>query len=531
MILNLSKFKLPPKIDAALQSFLNFIRPWFHKVRGVIWGAQPIQSTYQISTWLFVRGLALVYAIAFLSLSVQLLGLIGSQGISPVKEYFAFLKESQGAVIFLKLPSLFWILSADWFLMTVCVLGAAVSLAAFLGFFQVWAMGFCWLAYLSFSNATSDFLAFQWDQLLLEAGFLAIFLSAWAPKPTGFAENDIRISSTIRRLYLWLIFRIFYFSGMMKIWTEDPAWKNLSALRHHLETQPLPSPAAWLLVNGPSWILKGASALVPSFEILLVFFLIGPRRIRMFAVGMLCVHQGFIMLTGSFGFLNLLVLLLGLLVLDDQCFVFKKIQSMISISKPSGVQFTWAKGIRVAVLVLALIGTGEQIPRALGWNAVADALKSGRDFLKPIRSFNFYSLFSNVPGERLSLSIEGSNNRITWFPYPLKFKPDVASQKPLTWVAPFQPRLDWQLWIAAMGRYSDNPWLLRLCDRILKQSPSVLSFFESNPFSEGAPRYVQVAIYSEHMTTWAEKKSGQGFWIRKRLGVYLPPASLESYSS
>ncbi|MCI0446022.1 lipase maturation factor family protein, partial [bacterium] len=224
---------------------------------------------YQLISWLFLRALGLIYFAAFVSMEGQIQGLIGSGGILPIHEKLSEIYAMIGNAAYWHFPTVFWISSSDFALTAVCLTGAVSSLFVVLDFLSRTALMICFLLYLSITVAGQDFTTFQWDTLLLESGFLAIFLTAG--------------SRIIIFLYRWLLFRFMFMSGVVKIASGDATWSTLRALAYHFETQPLPSPLAWYAHHLPMWMHQLTTAGVLLIELIIPFFIFLPRRFRLIA--------------------------------------------------------------------------------------------------------------------------------------------------------------------------------------------------------------------------------------------------------
>lgn len=251
---------------------------------------------------LFLRMLGVVYLLAFASLWPQIIGLIGSGGIVPVSQLLIAMHGELGPRAYYDVPSLFWFNAADSMLWLACAAGCLASLFLIVNMFSRLAAIACFILYLSLSSAGQPFTSFQWDALLLEAGFLAIFAGApvlvWA--------------------YRLLLFRLTFESGWVKLASHDPNWRNLHALRFHFLTQPLPNPFAYYAYRAPAALLDSLTAATLLIEFIASIFLFGPRRARRVGAALLAALQVTIILTGNYAFFNLLTLALCLWALDDQ---------------------------------------------------------------------------------------------------------------------------------------------------------------------------------------------------------------------
>ena len=278
-------------------------------------GQTGMGSNYMIARWIFLRLLGVVYLIAILSLWVQVKGLIGSNGILPVSDYLSALKANLGIDRFANAPTVFWFNSSDLMIHLVCAIGALAAVSLILGFAPMISLFVLWVCYLSLTVAGQQFLSFQWDILLLEAGFIAIFFAPTNIMP-GLA-NETPVSPIFLFLLWFLLFRLMFESGVVKITSGDSSWINLTAFDYHYFTQPLPTWTAWFMHHLPVVFQKFSILYMYVAELLLPLFLFGPRSMRMVgAIGM-AILMLVITATGNYAFFTLLTIVLCLLWFDD----------------------------------------------------------------------------------------------------------------------------------------------------------------------------------------------------------------------
>jgi predicted DCC family thiol-disulfide oxidoreductase YuxK len=478
----------------------------------LLWGLPLKPESFRAASWLFLRLLGLIYFIAFLSLGVQSKGLIGSHGILPVGDFLHAVREYYGAARFWNVPTVLWFSSSDAALRAVWVGGACLSALLFLGI-EWRALRFALFAlYLSLDVAGQVFMTYQWDALLLEAGFLAIFLGS---------------SPTVVRLFRWLLFRLMFLSGSVKLLSGDPAWRGFTALPVHYETQPLPTPLAWYFYQAPGWFQRFSIGFVFFVELLIPFFVLAPRRIRVIAAWCIILLQVLIGLTGNYAFFNLLTIALCLFLLDDSQLsriipgnVMPRICSWFHESRYAA----WRRRPIAALAAFILLVSGYQMARefsGLSWMP-ADAITNA---IAPFEIIHTYGLFAVMTTTRPEIIIEGSNDAQNWQPYEFKYKMGDLGRRP-RWVAPHQPRLDWQMWFAALGNYRSDPWILQFMLRLLEGSPDVLRLMQADPFHGAPPRYIRATTWLYRFTTPAERKATGDWWKREPQGVYVPPVSL-----
>ena len=487
----------------------------------------PRRNQFAFAAWIFLRGVALVHLIAFISLWVQLEGLVGPHGLLPAANYFAAVREQYGTSVYARLPTLCWIFGTGTFLHVLCGAGVVLALLLFAGVAPAVCLALLWAAYLSLNYAGQIFFHFQWDTLLLETTLLAIFLAPWTLLPGWRAHEPPRAA---RVVLWWLLFRLMFLAGVVKLASGDPTWRDLTALTFHYETQPLPTPLAWFAHQLPTSWHRASCAGMFVLELVVPLFLFSIRTLRHNAALLLIAFMTAVALTGNYTFFNLLAIVLCLLCFDDAWWRavlprrFSGRGPLANDERPLTPRWQ-----RAAVLPLAVFVVGYTLVQALP--AVVPGVRPFENFsrlarvIDPFRSLNNYGLFAVMTRPRPELIFEGSDDRITWRAYEFKHKPGALARKP-TWVAPHQPRLDWQLWFAALGSLNANPWVITLCEQLLRGNERVLSLLAHNPFPDKPPRYVRIVRYEYHFTDAATRASTGHWWRRSPLDYYVPAASL-----
>lgn len=496
------------------------------------------RPTYQLSSWLFLRSLGLIYFIAFVSLGSQLNGLIGANGILPAREFLELASQKLGVERYWLLPTIFWLFSSDIFLNFACGVGILVSIALAIGFAEVSALVILWSLYLSFVAVCNEFLSFQWDSLLLETGFLAIFFAQlkWGPR----RWRKIQPSKFVLWAFWFLLFKLMFLSGVVKLVSGDPTWRNLTALTFHYETQPLPTWIGWYAHQLPQGFHKMSAACVFLIELIVPFFIFTPNPVRLWTALALAGLQILILLTGNYCFFNLLTLALCLLLIDDDSWrrglrhpqqEFNSIPEYLTSFEHEGRERggkRWPKWVVVPVIAMVLsvsfveILSAVQLPTR--WFVPGVVLEK---LFRPFRTVNRYGLFAVMTTSRPEIIVEGSEDGMTWKAYEFKWKPQRLKQGP-QFVAPHQPRLDWQMWFAALSDYRSNLWFIRFLKRLLEGSPEVLSLLAKNPFPNHPPRDVRALVYEYRFTDFSERKLTGAWWQREEKGLYCPILSLES---
>lgn len=497
-------------------------RPIFSKVSRFLYGSSYHPSTYIAVKSFFLRGLGVIYVMAFLSLWVQVQGLYGAHGILPIAAYLQRAFEVLGTGAYLRVPSVFWVNASDVMLSVVCGVGVAASVLVIWGRFRALGLFLAWICYLSFVTTGQDFLSFQWDVLLLEVGFLALFLN-----------SKVRVLSGISHwLLCWTLFRLMLSSGLVKLLSMDPVWRDGIALTFHYWTQPLPHIGGWLMYQMPLWFHKTSCWMMFFVELVVVWGILLPRRIRFWAFWPLFGLQFVIMFTGNYGFFNLLMMLLCLLMLTDHQLITRWPFRLFRRDKGNGVEggwvgatalteqsvrlnqrrMTWMAGIGTLFLgYLFLVSISLESNRFLGRDILPAVVQESYVPLSSFQLVNGYGLFAVMTKSRLELVIEGSTDGVTWKPYGFKFKPQDPSKMPL-WVMPHQPRLDWQFWFASLQSPRFPYWMRGLGQGIAEQNPAVLGLLGENPFPGQAPTFLRVTGKMYKFSTMDRRFKEDVYW-------------------
>lgn len=499
----------------------------FSKITKVLWGSHLEIPRYGISAHFFIKAIAVFYFTAFFSFWVQMPGLIGSNGILPAAQFMEAVQKAYGPGAFWMLPTLGWLSASDSVLHALCLGGMALSVILFLGYIPIVCAIILWLGYLSLVNLGQDFLSFQWDVLLLEVGFLLILLVPWS---LTLAKKIVtKYSALTVWLFQWLLFRLMFRSGMVKLASGDPAWSQLEALNYHYETQPLPTWIGWYAHQLPDWFQSFSVFTMFVVELILPFLFFAPRRLRLFSAFSTMTLMILIMLTGNYCFFNLLTIALCFFLLDNAVWP-KKIQSHYLQNAQRGGEIKPTKGIRTflpqavrAVLAVIIVTVslmqlhGIFKPQAV-WPKPFETLSS---ILRPFRVVNSYGLFAVMTRPRREIQIEGSHDGSHWQSYHFRWKPDKLGERP-RFVQPHQPRLDWQMWFAALSNYRRQIWFPSFMLKLFEEEKAVLDLLNENPFSGEAPSYLRAVVYTYEFTNLDEKRNTGDWWKRKREGLYMP---------
>jgi predicted DCC family thiol-disulfide oxidoreductase YuxK len=501
----------------AAYRFIARRRSFFYWLTRLTFGKRIEPARFALTQWLFLRLLAAIYVVAFASLAVQVTGLLGEHGISPAHAFFERVGTNLGWMRLWAAPSVFWWNSTDNVLVGAAWLGVGLGALLFIGHLERLALLLLYVLYLSFSLAGQDFLSFQWDALLLEAGFLAIFFGH-----TGTTQK------TIAWLYRWLTFRLYFLSGFVKLASGDPTWRSLSALDFHYWTQPLPTILAWYADKLPRGFQHASTFMVLAIELGAPFLIFMPRRIRLLGAGLLLGLEALIFLTGNYTFFNLLAAAVTLFLFDDQAlrgivWVPRRTREWFMDPIPTGkMGRVAAAGLTLLILPLGLTRILENTTVRLP-ELVATAAR----YTSPFQVVNSYGLFAVMTTERPEIVVEGSNDGKQWLAYEFPYKPGDVNRAP-RWAAPYQPRLDWQMWFAALSDYRTNPWFVSFAERLLEGSPEVVALLEKNPFPDHPPRYIRAVTYAYRFTTWDEHRQTGSWWHREPRGEYLPTVGLRN---
>jgi hypothetical protein len=486
-------------------------------------------SSYTFGTWLFLRLLGLAYLAAFWSLGTQIRGLVGAAGILPAQELmtaahrWADAERLGAAARFFALPTVCWFGASDSVLVSLCAIGAALSLLQIAGLASALVLPLLWLFYLSLSIVCTEFLSFQWDTLLLETGLVAIVVVPWT---LIHRPRDPEPRALSRWLIWWLLFRLMFVSGVVKLTSGDPLWRGLTAIAVHYETQPLPTPLGWYAYHLPAWFQQLSTAAVLIIELLVPWLIFTTRRLRQVACGAIVALQLLIALTGNYAFFNLLTVALAVTLLDDAAW-----PGRADRGRPVEAAHPSPRG-RPCPLLLPLALALVTVPVSLAVLASQTRmdlpgstwLRPVRAALAPFRSVNAYGLFAVMTPTRPELIVEGSNDGESWLAYEFKYKPGDLRQAP-PWVAPHQPRLDWQMWFAALDSFDASPWLERFCHRLVEGSPPVLDLLAVNPFPDAPPRFVRVLRASYHVAPLDAHRRERVWWRRDAAQLYSPVMS------
>lgn len=470
--------------------------------------------------WLFLRGLGLIFLSAFYSLAFQIHGLIGERGILPVDSYLHQASASLGAVARLWfVPTVLWINQSDTALSLIVVGGIVASVLLVFNICPRIAVALCTLLFLSCISGLQDFSSYQSDGMLLEAGFISFFFAPRGARPgLGLDDPPSRFSLFMLR---WEWFRIYFESGLVKILSGDERWRNFTAMDDYYQNGPLPSWIGWYVQQLPHWYHVATVILTFVVELFLVWAVFLPRRFRIACFLVVTALQIGIIATANYAFLNYIVLLLGVLLLDDkalECIGLK----MQAKPEPSSRSILYRRtesvmlGIALYVTVTAFVmGQSDSI------------LALPHRLLSPFRIANAYGLFAVMTPARYEIEFQGSNDGKNWTAYRFRYKPQDVSERPGLY-APYQPRFDWNLWFASLASWQQNPWVVLTEQRLVDGSPSVLSLFRGDPFHGHPPAMVRTVLWQYWFTDVSTKARTGAWWRREEIGPFSPSVSRDA---
>jgi hypothetical protein len=486
-------------------------------------------STYELTRFAILRLLGLVYLAAFVSLDRQLDPLLGSRGLLPAWAFLHWIRDRLGGAAYWQYPTLFWLDASDGAMHVASWAGVGLSIAALAGATNALLQVALWLLYMSFVHVGQIFYAYGWELQLLETGFLAIFL---CPLRSISSLPRTATPRLVVWLLRWLIFRVMIGAALIKL-RHDPCWRDLTCLDYHFETQPNPNPISWWMHRAP----HGAHALGLLFnhfvELVVPWFAFGFRPYRHAAGALLVAFQVSLILTGNLSFLNWLTIVPALACFDDTALsrilpgrIRATLLARLDAREPSRAQRRVAIGLGILVAVLS-------VAPVLNLLSPRQSMNENYD---PLNLVNTYGAFGSVDRERYEVILEGTRDKepdraARWEEYELPCMPGDPRGRPCT-VTPYHYRLDWQMWFvgngAARGEAIERePWLVHLVWQLLSGESLPRRLLARDPFEVEPPRWIRADIWRYAFT--ASRDGGSAaWWNRQRVGVFLPPVSLEN---
>ena len=476
---------------------------------------------YWLTRFAFFRMLGLVYTVAFAIVVLQWEPLLGSHGLLPAAQYLDEVRGAYGAGLdgFLRLPTLFWLDASDATFRACGLLGLTGSLALLFGLANAPLLALLWALYLSFAHVGQIFYGYGWDILLLETGFLAVFLAPlWRPWPFPRDEPPSRVVIVLLR---WLVLRLMLGAGLIKL-RGDPCWRDLTCLVFHYETQPNPNPISWWLHQLPVWFHQGEVLFNHFVELVAPLFVFGPRRLRLVAGASILLFQTLLIVSGNLAFLNWLTLAITIACLDDGVLRplvparwLARLDAAVAGARESGVR----RGVSHA---LAAVVAWLSIGPALNLISPHQAMNASFD---PFDLVNTYGAFGSVTRERYEIVLEGTDDDpiqpgARWVAYEFRCKPGAPERRPC-WISPYHLRLDWQMWFLAMPRAGRDAWFIHLVAKLLEGDAAVRGLLAPGPFETRPPRAIRALYYRYRLTRFGD--GNPDWWDRTPVSEYLPP--------
>jgi hypothetical protein len=501
-------------ISERMHAFVTARRPALHRLSLLLWGGSHEPPQYDLVSFVFLRLFGLIYLSAFVSFGVQAQGLIGSHGILPVARMVDAVAGGVGPERFFLMPMVFWWNAGDAAIQAVCWAGAGLSLLLVFNLLPRLSLLLLYVLYLSLLYGGQVFTFYQWDTYLLEAGFLALLLSV----------------ATVPGIWLlrWLLFRFIFMSGVVKLLSGDPHWRDLSALSYHFLTQPLPTPLAWYVAQLPTGVLTVLTGFTFVVELGLPFLIFFPRRLRMLAAFGILLLLGGITITGNYNWFDLQAMVMCLVLFDDAALkkmlphrLIRLLSACSNHQEPRRVVTAVVGAVGVLIVFCSLV----QMDERFGGRPPAVAQAVDR-LIAPLHIVNSYGLFAVMTTQRDEIILEGSNDGVDWREYEFRYKPGDVTRRP-RWNIPHQPRLDWQMWFAALDDPRRLPWFQHFLRRLLENDPSVTALLEKNPFPDTPPMYVRARFY-DYTYAGREEKARGIWWDRRLLGLYFPMVHLQA---
>jgi len=480
-------------------------------------------NSYWLTRFVILRLLGFVYAIAFLVAAQQLIPLIGAQGLTPAHDYLIHVHSALGSRTqgMLQLPTLFWLGVSDLGLRTFAWVGLALSLVVLAGYANAILLTVLWAIYMSIVHIGQIWYGYGWEIQLLETGFLSIFL---CPLLDGRPFPKSRPPILVIWLFRWLGFRIMVGAGLIKL-RGDECWRDLTCMFYHYETQPIPNPISRYLHFAPHWLHRLETLWNHFVELIVPWFSFGPRIARHIAGVLLVTFQIILIISGNLSFLNYLTIIPFLACFDDTLLrhvlpkaLVKRAERAAAESQPSRVLDTVSIAVSILVAYLSINPVLNLVSRH-------QVMNTGFNSLDLV---NTYGAFGTVGRERDEIVFEGTDDAVItgdtkWKEYEFVAKPGDPNRRP-PFVAPYQPRIDWQVWFAAMGTPADYPWTLHFVWKLLHNDRGTVSLLANDPFPDKAPHYIRARLYRYRFAPLGEK----GWWQRELVGEWLPPFSADN---
>ena len=466
---------------------------------------------YWLTRFVLQRALGIVYLFAFAVALNQFVPLLGEHGLLPVPNFVR-------QVAFRQTPSLFFFAPKDWAFTTASWLGIALSCLVIAGVadrFSSWVNALVWAAiwilYISFVNVGQVFYGFGWEDILLEAGFFAIFLGA----------RTVQTPIIVIYLLRWLEFRVMFGAGLIKL-RGDPCWRDLTCLDYHYETQPMPNLLSWYFHVAPEWTHRAGVIFNHFSELLVPFCYFLPQPIATVGAVITIIFQATIFASGNLSWLNFLTIVLAIPAIDGR-YLSAILPSGKPVLEPQSLVF------KVSAICLAIVVCWLSIAPVRNMLSPSQVMNTS---FNPFHLVGTYGAFGSITRQRFEIVVEGTSDTVLtpatqWKEYEFKGKPgDLKTMPPQ--IAPYHLRLDWLMWFAAMSNFQDNPWFVNFMAKLLEDDRPVLSLLKSNPLADRPPKFVRAELYEYHFADRATRTQTGQWWVRTYAGSYFPAVSLDN---
>ncbi len=503
-------------------------------VRKSVYFFEPPEHDYWLTRFLFLRCFGIIYVIAFLCLYQQLLPLIGENGIVPAGNYLNLIERvaqqkeiPRSAVIPTMFPTLFWHNVSDEFMLRMAQAGLIVSGLVAMGFTNAFMMAFLWYVYASFVAIGQIFYGFGWEIMMMETGFLAIFLCPlFSIHPFPEKSPPPKILMWLLR---WLAFRLMFGAGLIKIRGDSCWWPDLTCLVYHYETQPIPNPISWYLHQAPLWFHKLGVLWNHVVELIVPWLIFGPRAARVYCGILFVSFQFILIISGNLSFLNWLSVVIFIACFDDRALALLFPENLINRLRvrPAHWVRRWGRGLILLALTFLVIYMSKN--PVLNMISKEQVMNTSFDRYHIV---NTYGAFGHVGKERYEVIISGTTDRVVtsktqWREYEFKCKPGKVDRRPGL-IAPFQYRLDWEIWFAAMSNYQQHSWLMHMIEKLFHNDPGVLSLIDVNPFPDQPPTFIKADLYLYEFTSFAD--APELWWKRTFVRSYFPAIAADNPS-
>ncbi|MCE5317091.1 MAG: lipase maturation factor family protein [Parachlamydia sp.] len=472
-------------------------------------------QNYLIASKLFTQLLGLIYFAAFGAFLFQIRGLMGREGILPVESFLQWIWQRAGTKAYRYVPTLFWLNASDEALMAVAALGTLFSILLFFYVYPVLMLILIYILYLSILSVGQAFLSFGWEMFLMEITVNAILMNMTAtPNPAVWVSLNL------------LLFRFHFQGGIVKLFSRDVNWRNLTAVAYHYQTQPIPNMIAWYAHKLPLWFHKASTAIMFFVELVVPFAIFTPaflfgEEVRLAVFFCFMYLQLMIWLTGNFSYLNHLTAVFSIILVSDRYlspFLHPFFGALPQGQSPLVVEgIVTIAGILLVTMQLMTLWNHLYYPNAFFARLLGN--------VQPFHIVCRYGIFAVMTTKRYEVVVEGSDDDENWKEYGFYYKPSELDRRPRR-ISPYQPRLDWQIWFLPFSSYQDEEWFQNFMTHLLVGSKHVLALIRFNPFPERPPKYVRALIYDYKFTDWQTKKRTGQWWRRTLVGSYSPTFAL-----